>query len=232
MGIPYVDAPCEAEAQCAALVKSGKVYATATEDMDGLTFGSNILLRHMTFSEAKKMPIKEFHLDRILSDFAMTHEQFVDLCILLGCDYCGSIRGIGPKKAFDLIKQHKSIDRVIKAIDTTKYPPPDDWSLEEVRKLFLEPEVADPKEIEFSWNEPDEDALIQYMVTEKSFNEERIRNGAAKLKKGRNSSMQGRIDTFFTVSPVVSQKRKAAEEEAKAKPAKKSTSKSRGRPKK
>ena len=48
-----LQAPCEAEAQCAALVKSGKVYATATEDMDGLTFGSNVLLRHMTFSEAR-----------------------------------------------------------------------------------------------------------------------------------------------------------------------------------
>ncbi|PIO71958.1 XPG protein [Teladorsagia circumcincta] len=58
MGVPVVEAPCEAEAQCAALVKANKVFATATEDMDSLTFGSNILLRHMTFSEAKKMPIK------------------------------------------------------------------------------------------------------------------------------------------------------------------------------
>lgn len=48
-----VQAPCEAEASCAALVKAGKVYATATEDMDGLTFGTSILLRHLTASEAK-----------------------------------------------------------------------------------------------------------------------------------------------------------------------------------
>lgn len=48
-----VQAPCEAEASCAALVKSGKVFATATEDMDGLTFGTNVLLRHLTASEAK-----------------------------------------------------------------------------------------------------------------------------------------------------------------------------------
>ena len=46
-------APCEAEAQCAAMVKAGVVYATATEDMDSLTFGSNIMLRHLTASEAK-----------------------------------------------------------------------------------------------------------------------------------------------------------------------------------
>lgn len=47
MGIPIVQAPCEAEAQCAALVRHGKAFATATEDMDALTFGSNILLRQL-----------------------------------------------------------------------------------------------------------------------------------------------------------------------------------------
>ena len=50
MGIPYVDAPGEAEASCAALVKAGKVFATATEDMDSLTFGSSVVLRHLTSS--------------------------------------------------------------------------------------------------------------------------------------------------------------------------------------
>ena len=50
-----VQAPCEAEAQCAALVKAGKVYAVGTEDMDALTFGSSVLLRHLTFSEARSV---------------------------------------------------------------------------------------------------------------------------------------------------------------------------------
>ena len=44
--------------------------------------------------------------------------QFIDLCILLGCDYCESIRGIGPKRAVDLIKQHRSIEKVLEHIDT------------------------------------------------------------------------------------------------------------------
>jgi flap endonuclease-1 len=58
MGVPVVDAPCEAEAQCAELVRAGKAYATAAENMDALTFGSAILLRNMTASEAKKLPIE------------------------------------------------------------------------------------------------------------------------------------------------------------------------------
>ena len=56
MGVPVIDAPCEADAQCAELVKAGKVYATAT-NTDALTFGSKILIRHLTYSEAK-VPIK------------------------------------------------------------------------------------------------------------------------------------------------------------------------------
>uniref|UniRef100_A0A4W3GJ72 Flap endonuclease 1-like n=1 Tax=Callorhinchus milii TaxID=7868 RepID=A0A4W3GJ72_CALMI len=98
MGIPYLEAPCEAEASCAALVKSGKVYGTATEDMDGLTFGTTILLRRMTASEAKKLPIQEFHLNKILQETGLSQEEvrkrlslFIDLCISLGCDYSLSL---------------------------------------------------------------------------------------------------------------------------------------------
>jgi len=94
MGIPYINAPCEAEAQCASMVKAGKVFATATEDMDSLTFGSTILLRYLTASEAKKLPIREIHLDRLLAELEINQEEFIDLCILLGCDYCDSVKGV------------------------------------------------------------------------------------------------------------------------------------------
>lgn len=57
------------------MVKAGKVFATATEDMDALTFGSNILLRHLTFSEARKMPIQEFHLDKVLAGLELNIDE-------------------------------------------------------------------------------------------------------------------------------------------------------------
>ncbi|XP_065064849.1 flap endonuclease 1-like [Rhopilema esculentum] len=201
MGIPYVDAPCEAEAQCAELVKGGKVYATATEDMDSLTFGSSIVLRHLTFSEARKMPIQEYHLDQVLSGLELSQEEFIDLCILLGCDYCNSIKGIGPKKAITLIKQHKHIEEVIKNLDKSKYPIPEDWKFKESRELFKNPEVTPAAEIELKWSDPDEEGLIKFMCEEKGFNEDRIRNGSKKLGKARHSSTQGRLDSFFKVIP-------------------------------
>ena len=80
MGIPFIDAPGEAEAQCAELVKGNKVYAAVTEDSDALAFGdkiikikfiikycilgSSIVLPHLTISDTKK--IKEIHLTDVL----------------------------------------------------------------------------------------------------------------------------------------------------------------------
>jgi len=201
MGIPFVEAPCEAEAQCAELVKGGKVYAAGTEDMDTLTFGTNILLRHLTFSEARKMPIKEFYLDKVLEGFEMDQDMFIDLCILLGCDYVDKIKGIGPKKAIELVKKYKNIETIVENLDTTKYPLPAHWPYTEARRLFKEPEVTPSAECDLKWEKPDEEGLVNYMCTEKGFQEERIRNGAKKLLKGRQGSTQGRLDSFFKVLP-------------------------------
>lgn len=212
MGVPVVDAPCEAEAQCAALVKSGKVFAAATEDMDALTFGAPVLLRHLTFSEARKMPVQEFHLNNVLQGLELKQNEFIDLCILLGCDYCGSIRGVGPKRAIDLIRQHRTLDEVLKNIDTEKYQPPTDWDYERARSLFMEPEVADPKDIELKWTDPDEEGLVKFLCGDRQFNEERVRNGAKKLIKARTGTTQARLDGFFTLTTTPNSKRKAEED--------------------
>ncbi|XP_031841885.1 flap structure-specific endonuclease 1 [Nomia melanderi] len=233
MGIPYIDAPCEAEAQCAALVKAGKVFATATEDMDALTFGCNVLLRRLTFSEARKMPVQEFHFDKVLQDLELNHDEFIDLCIMLGCDYTNSIKGIGPKRAIELIKTHRSLEKIVENLDTKKFSVPENWNYKQARLLFQEPEVTNPDEIDIKWSDPDEEGLVKYLCGDKQFNEERVRNGAKKLHKARNTSTQGRLDTFFKVLPNTnSPKRKMEETKGVGKKAKKgATGKPRGRPK-
>lgn len=89
------------------------------------------------------------------------------MCILLGCDYCDSIRGIGPKRAVELIKQHRSIETIIEKIDTKKYTLPENWPFKEARRLFKEPEIDDPESIEIVWGPPDEEGLVQYLCGEK-----------------------------------------------------------------
>jgi len=223
MGIPIVEAPTEAEAQCSVMAKAGLVYATGSEDMDSLTFETPVLLRHLTFSEARKMPIKEIHLAKVLQELNFTMDQFIDLCILLGCDYCDSIRGIGPVRALDLMKKHGSLEEVIKNLDTTKYPLPESFDYKSVRLLFKEPDVTDPNTLDLKWTDPDEEGLLEFLVKEKGFNEDRVKNGIAKLKKSRGTSVQGRITSFFG-EPTLN-KRKREEEEADSKSSKKNKGK-------
>ncbi|KAH9869296.1 Elongation of fatty acids protein 2 [Plenodomus lingam] len=221
MGIPFIVAPTEAEAQCAVLARGGKVYAAASEDMDTLTFNSPILLRHLTFSEQRKEPILEIHLDKVLEGLAMDRTQFIDLCILLGCDYLDPIKGIGPSTALKLIREHKDLEGVVKHIQSQpkgKLTIPEDWPFADARLLFLEPDVrpADDPECDFKWEAPDVEGLVKFLVEEKHFSEDRVRNGAAKLNKNMKTAQQSRLEGFFkpiqkTEEEKASLKRKAAE---------------------
>lgn len=202
MGIPYVNAPCEAEAQCAELARTGKVFAAASEDMDTLCYEPPYLLRHLTFAEARKMPINQITYSEAIAGLEMTKPQFIDMCILLGCDYCETIKGVGPVTAYKLIKEHGSLEKIIEHINsnpTSKYKVPENWPYDEARQLFMDPEVTKGEEVTLKWKEPDVEGLIQYMVREKGFSEDRIRSGAEKLKKGLKTGVQGRLDGFFLV---------------------------------
>lgn len=127
MGVPVVEAPCEAEAQAASLCLEGKVWAVGTEDMDALTFQTPILLRKMTFASASKSNLQQMDHKKALDGLGLTQAEFVDLCILLGCDYCDSIRGIGPKTALKLIRQYRCIETILENIDRNKYTVPPEW---------------------------------------------------------------------------------------------------------
>jgi len=156
MGVPYVEAPCEAEAQCAELAKKGKVYATATDDMDALTFATPKLLKRFTFSTGaktktgEKVTILEIDFKLMLSGLGLTYDQFVDLCILCGCDYCSSIKGIGPKTALKLIKEHNNLEGIVEFLRKSKNKAqvPPEWRSQKVSK-----KVADELEKEIKAKE-------------------------------------------------------------------------------
>ena len=193
MGIPYVDvrlppslfdhslmyacqAPSEAEAQCAELCRGGLVYGTGSEDMDTLTFASPILLRHLTFSEARKQPIDVIKLDEVLKGLEMDMDTFIDFCILCGCDYLEPLKKVGAKTALKYVRDHDNIEGVLEHMRTNltkegkvKNAPPEEWPFEEARELFRKPEVIAAKDCELKWELADVDGLVQFLVTEKGF---------------------------------------------------------------
>jgi len=157
MGVPVVEAPCEAEAQAAELAKDGKVWGVGTEDMDALTFETPILLRKMTFANASKSDIQQIDYKKALTGLDLTKEQFVDLCIMLGCDYCDTIRGVGPKTALKLIREHSCIETIVASIDRKKYGVPDTWIPNEVREEARKKEKEEKEAEEYSTDKEEEE---------------------------------------------------------------------------
>lgn len=51
--------------------------------MDALTFGCNVLLRRLTFSEARKLPVQEIHFDKVLEGLELNHDEVrIFICYL------------------------------------------------------------------------------------------------------------------------------------------------------
>ena len=205
LGCPVVLAPCEAEASCAALCRAGKVFAAATEDMDCLTFGSDVMLKNLFDTESSrtqsKRPVYEIRLSTLLEQLDVTREEFGDFCILCGCDYCGTIRGVGPATAFKLLKTHGSIEAVLASLDEAKRPNPEDWPVAEARRLFTAPDVVDAESTSLSWKAPDFEGLTAFLVQKHDFNEQRVAKYCKRLKALQTSGKQMRLDSFFKVGP-------------------------------
>lgn len=140
--------------------------------------------------------------------------QFVDLCILLGCDYLDPIPKIGPTTALKLIREHKNLEGVVEYIkkdDKARYSIPEDWPFADARELFLHPDVraADDPLCDFKWEKPDMDGLVQFLVGEKGFSEDRVRAGGSRLEKSVKSAQQSRLEGFFKVVPKTEEEKKA-----------------------
>ncbi|XP_067109514.1 probable flap endonuclease 1 homolog isoform X2 [Osmerus mordax] len=209
MGVPIIQAPGEGEALCARLVQGGLVDAVASEDMDTLAFGGTVLIRQL--SAKKNGEVVEFSLEKLLARLSLSQKEFVDLCILLGCDYCEKITGLGPKRALALIQTHRSIENLVQHINRKTHPVPMAWGYQDARKLFLlAPQTEAPG---LAWTEPDEEALVQFLCHQKRIKEHRVRGrlerfGQTRERRRREreqeeasgQSRQTRMEDFFPVT--------------------------------
>jgi len=122
-----------------------------------------------------------------------------------------------------------------------KYTLPDDWPYEDARDLFFQPDVrsADDPLCDFKWDKPDVEGLVQFLVNEKGFSEDRVRSGAARLDKSIKSSQQSRLEGFFKPIPKSEEEQKAhkrklqeknEEKKKRLKEEKKEKAKAKGKP--
>lgn len=138
--MPVIQAKSEAEAQCAWMTKNKLVEGVIGEDIDTLVFGAEILVKNFNRSDLAT----EMRLSSLLSSLELTYDQFVDFCILCGCDYSPKIAGIGPVKALAMIKKQGCIEGVIEYITNdnklrNRHRIPDDFNYLISRRLFENP---------------------------------------------------------------------------------------------
>jgi flap endonuclease-1 len=184
IGIPVINAPEEADSQCAWLAKNDMVYGVSTEDMDILTFGSPIIIRNL--SSRKKNSI-EIGLNNIKNKLKLNYLQFIDLCILLGCDYCPTLSGVGMKKAYSIIQKYNSIDNFLSSEEfkdmKIKVPPNFVNRKYKTIEYFQNPKIKEIKEEELAWHEPKYNLISEFMVNNFGFGKSMINRKLNKLRK-------------------------------------------------
>ncbi|MGC9011728.1 flap endonuclease-1 [Thermogladius sp.] len=207
MGIPWVQAPAEGEAQAAFMVRRGDAYASASQDYDSLLFGSPRLVRNLTISGKRKLPRKDAYvevkpeiieLSKLTEKLGITREQLIDIGILLGTDYNPEgFEGIGPKTALTLIKTYGSIEKIPKGYLRTR----EEVDVVKIKNYFLHPPVTADYKLE--WREPDQKGIVEVLVKDHDFNEDRVRNAVERLSKAYKEFLKGRqlgLDQWFKKS--------------------------------
>ena len=184
-GIPTIENISEADPLCSYLAKKKEIYGVSSEDMDILTFGSPILIRGLSGNKN----IKEINLEVVLNKLRLNQNEFIDLCILLGCDYCPTIPKVGMKRALDIIQKYKSIDIFLEK-EGKKYNIPEDFNYIEARNIFINPSIKKTSN-KFKLNKPKYNDIKEIMVDIYDFNLDKVNNYLNKIKSAYLKSQNG-----------------------------------------
>jgi flap endonuclease-1 len=202
LGIGWVQAPSEGEAQAAFIAARGDVWAVASQDHDSLLFGTPRMVKNLAITGRRKLPRRDAYvevepklveLSKVLTDLSLTKEQLVDVGILIGTDFNpDGAKGIGPKTAVKLIREHGSLERVILNNPEIKIYP----DLNSIRKVFLQPDVTASYSIK--WSKPDEEKVVAFLCRERDFSEERVRKAVLRIKTlAATPSAKGTLEAYF-----------------------------------
>ena len=102
------------------------------------------------------------------------------------------IEGIGPKTAIKLIKKYGNLKAALTQLPKAEFPHP----IEEIKELFLKPEVTDDYKLE--WIKPDSAGLLAYLCGERSFSRDRVLQAIEKMEKSyASSSRSTTLDKWF-----------------------------------
>jgi len=179
MGIPYINADEEADKTLAYLCKNKMADGVLSEDMDILTLGSPILLRNLLSS--RNGPL-EINLENILNSLNLTMEQFIDLCILFGCDYCKPIiNDKNPNIIYDIYHETKSIEKTKDKLLELGYIINETNNYDVIKKYLIN--ISNSKINNIEMKRPDMKKLGKLLIEKYDLDKNRI---ISKLKRLKN----------------------------------------------
>ena len=143
------------------------VYAVLTEDMDILTFGSPIIIRN--FISNHKNPI-QITLNTILNKLNLSYNQFIELCILFGCDYCYHIKNIKPNDIYNIYIKTKSIEKTLDELKNMGYNIGDNYDYTNAIQYFINASHIHIEENQLELNKPNIDKLFNLLVNKYNLN--------------------------------------------------------------
>lgn len=210
LGVPIISSDGEAEALCVKLAVNNLVDYVFTEDSDAVTYaiglskslsatngGNNEKYVNILKKGSHFTKFLEINTEKVLKEFNFTQNQFIDFCILSGCDYCPTIPKIGPITSYKMIKEHKNIENCLKHIKK-KYTVPDNFNFQEAREIFKNPPVNLPSSSDFEFHEPDFENLKKFLTEEKGMNPNLIIFKYMKSYEGH--LITGDYQTFLNIS--------------------------------
>jgi flap endonuclease-1 len=126
----------------------------------------------------------------VLQEVGLTHEQLVDVGILIGTDFNpGGFPGIGPKTALKLVKENGRLENIEKIKSQLQEVP-----YQEIRNIFLNPE--NPKVDEIKFGEVDREKVLDFLCVDKSFSTDRVAGTLDKLQKSITNRSQS-LEQWF-----------------------------------
>jgi flap endonuclease-1 len=191
MGVAVVQAPGEGEMQCSALVKQGEAYAVGSQDYDALATGGR-LIQNLTLARKRKTPSGFVYIspelieyDKTLRGLEISEDGLISLAILVGTDFNpGGVRGIGPKKALNLVREKKYPVAIFSELEE-QGKLDFDWKV--VFEIFKKPNV---KKENIKFPKVDEEEIKRLLVEEHDFSEDRVEKQLDKLRELKKRNQQ------------------------------------------
>ena len=190
MGIPWLEALEDGEAQASFMAAKGDVWAVGSKDYDCLLFGAPILARYLTLTGREYLPSKKTSRPLIpelvkladnLEALGISREQLVDLALLVGTDFNQGVMGIGPKKGLALVRKYGAAEKFPEEI---RGGLPSD--LDRVRSIFLQPRVLENYSLKSG--RPDPDGVIEFLCEERAFTKDRVQKVVDRLVESQAES--------------------------------------------